>query len=70
MKVVRSPGELDARPRAVALGTFDGVHRGHRRVLDAAVAAGQAPTVVTFDPHPRVALGYGVELLRMAKAID
>ena len=63
MKVVRSPGELDARPRAVALGTFDGVHRGHRRVLDAAVAAGQAPTVVTFDPHPRVALGYGVELL-------
>ena len=63
MKVVRRPGELDARPRAVALGTFDGVHRGHRRVLDAAVAAGQAPTVVTFDPHPRVALGYGVELL-------
>jgi len=63
VKVVRSPGELDPRPRAVALGTFDGVHRGHRRVLDAAVAAGQAPTVVTFDPHPRVALGYGVELL-------
>ena len=63
MKVVRSAGELDARPRAVALGTFDGVHRGHQRVLDAAVAAGQAPTVVTFDPHPRVALGYGVELL-------
>jgi len=63
VKVVRRPGELDARPRAVALGTFDGVHRGHRRVLDAAVAAGQAPTVVTFDPHPRVALGYGVELL-------
>jgi riboflavin kinase/FMN adenylyltransferase len=63
VKVVRSAGELDARPRAVALGTFDGVHRGHQRVLDAAVAAGQAPTVVTFDPHPRVALGYGVELL-------
>jgi riboflavin kinase/FMN adenylyltransferase len=63
VKVVRSPGELDAAPRAVALGTFDGVHRGHRRVLDAAVAAGQVPTVVSFDPHPRVALGYGVELL-------
>jgi riboflavin kinase / FMN adenylyltransferase len=63
VKVGRDSGELGARPRAVALGTFDGVHRGHRRVLDAAVAAGKAPTVVTFDPHPRVALGYGVELL-------
>src|SRR6185312_9456225 len=53
-------------PRAVALGTFDGVHLGHRRVLDAALAAGPTPTVVTFDPHPRVALGYGVELLSEA----
>ena len=63
MKVVREPDGLEARPRAVALGTFDGVHRGHRRVLDAAVAAGETATAVTFDPHPRVALGYGVELL-------
>ena len=63
MKVARDLRELDPRPRAVALGTFDGVHRGHRRVLDAAVAAGETSTAVTFDPHPRVALGYGVELL-------
>ena len=63
MNVVRQVGELEPKPRAVALGTFDGVHLGHRRVLDAALAARQTPTVVTFDPHPRVALGYGVELL-------
>ena len=63
MRVARDLRELDPRPRAVALGTFDGVHRGHRRVLDAAVAAGGTSTAVTFDPHPRVALGYGVELL-------
>ena len=63
MRVVRDPGELGQTPRAVALGTFDGVHLGHRRVLGAAVSAGQRPTVVTFDPHPRLALGYGVELL-------
>jgi riboflavin kinase / FMN adenylyltransferase len=61
--VARDPAELEARPRAVALGTFDGVHRGHRRVLDAAIAAGETSTAVTFDPHPRVALGYGVDLL-------
>jgi riboflavin kinase/FMN adenylyltransferase len=60
---VRDPAELGSRPRAVAVGTFDGVHLGHRRVLDAVVAAGLTPTVVTFDPHPRLALGYGVELL-------
>jgi riboflavin kinase / FMN adenylyltransferase len=63
VRIVREPRELDRAPRTVALGTFDGVHLGHRRVLDAAVAAGQTPTVVTFDPHPRLALGYGVELL-------
>jgi len=63
VNVGRQVAELEPKPRAVALGTFDGVHLGHRRVLDAALAAGPTPTVVTFDPHPRVALGYGVELL-------
>jgi riboflavin kinase/FMN adenylyltransferase len=61
--VARDVQELDSKPRAVALGTFDGVHLGHRHVLDAARAAGPTPTAVTFDPHPRLALGYGVELL-------
>ncbi len=45
MKITPLP---DAEPRArrVAVGTFDGVHLGHREVI-----AG-ADTVVTFDPHP------------------
>jgi len=63
VKVAHGVGELERQARAVAIGTFDGVHLGHRRVLEAAVAAGLAPTVVTFDPHPRVAFGYEVELL-------
>ena len=63
MKVAASPGELEPKQRAVAIGTFDGVHLGHRRVLDAVEAAGLVSTVVTFDPHLRVALGYEVELL-------
>jgi riboflavin kinase/FMN adenylyltransferase len=49
--------------RSIALGTFDGVHLGHRRVVEAAKAAGLPTTVVTFDPHPRIALGNQVELL-------
>lgn len=45
-----------ARPSAVALGVFDGVHIGHQRILQRLVAnaraAGASATVVTFDPHP------------------
>ena len=62
MTVARSPHELEQRPRTVAIGTFDGVHLGHRAVL-AAAAAGPSPTVVTFDPHPRGVLGGDVSLL-------
>ncbi len=40
----------------VTVGTFDGVHRGHRAVLaelaDRAVAAGRPQILVTFEPHP------------------
>jgi riboflavin kinase/FMN adenylyltransferase len=65
VNVARSPGELERRSRAVAVGTFDGVHLGHRRVLAAALDQGPAltPTVVTFWPHPRVVLGNEVGLL-------
>jgi riboflavin kinase/FMN adenylyltransferase len=63
VKVAREAAELDRIPRAVALGTFDGVHRGHRAVLEAAIAAGPTATVVTFDPHPRIAFGNRVELI-------
>jgi riboflavin kinase/FMN adenylyltransferase len=63
VSVVRSPGELEKTPRAVAIGTFDGVHRGHRAAIEAANGAGLRSTVVTFDPHPRLVLGYDVQLL-------
>jgi riboflavin kinase / FMN adenylyltransferase len=63
VKVARAPEELAAGERAVAIGSFDGVHLGHRRVLDAVRSAGIPATVVTFWPHPRLVLGNQVELL-------
>ena len=63
MRIARAPLQLERRPRAVALGTFDGVHRGHRSVIDAAIASGLDPTVITFDPHPRIVLGNRVDLI-------
>ncbi|MEV4422259.1 bifunctional riboflavin kinase/FAD synthetase [Patulibacter sp. NPDC049589] len=41
------------RPRTIALGTFDGVHLGHRQVI------AHADTVVTFHPHPMTVLAPG-----------
>ena len=57
MHVVRG---LDAaepgRGRLLAIGNFDGVHRGHQRILSTlvrrALAAGLPATAMTFDPHP------------------
>jgi len=63
VRVARSPEELGSTDRAVALGTFDGVHLGHRRVVEAARESGLTTTVVTFSPHPRTVLGNRVELL-------
>ena len=49
----------------LAIGVFDGVHLGHRAVIDRAIADAKAargtPVVVTFDPHP-------VRVLRPEKA--
>ena len=45
----------------VAIGNFDGVHRGHQAVLahvcDEARARGAESALLTFDPHPALALG-------------
>ncbi len=58
------------RPTAIALGSFDGLHRGHRRVINAVTEVlpvappPVVPTVVSFWPHPREVL-HGETRLRL-----
>ena len=64
---------FDALPHfrhpAVTVGSFDGVHRGHRALVERLVAEarllGGESLVLTFEPHPRIALGRaeGLQLL-------
>ena len=74
MVVVRGFEDLRPLPRpvAVAIGNFDGLHLGHRKILsalrDAAAARRLASLVLTFDPHPERALGR--KSIRMIDTLD
>lgn len=54
MKLTYLP-DVEPRPRRVAIGTFDGVHLGHREVIKG------ADTVVTFEPHPQSVVAPGTQ---------
>ena len=63
MNVARRPDELAPAARAATIGTFDGVHLGHRRVLDAVEAPGCRSTVDHLRPAPAHGARQPVELL-------
>lgn len=56
---IKLPEELG--PISLALGFFDGVHKGHQRVINEAIGRakqlGARSAVMTFDPHPSLVLG-------------
>jgi riboflavin kinase/FMN adenylyltransferase len=57
MKILRGLYSPDAKPVALTIGNFDGVHLGHQALLNELHAAAQARglprAVVVFEPHPR-----------------
>ena len=69
-QVVRdfAPGEA-LRGATVAIGNFDGVHRGHKAVIAAALARGRAlgkpSAALTFEPHPRAFFNPDEPLFRL-----
>ncbi|MGH8004279.1 MAG: riboflavin biosynthesis protein RibF, partial [Limisphaerales bacterium] len=61
MKVYHSLAERSKTPAAVTMGSFDGVHRGHRVLIERTVAAARkknlSSLLLTYEPHPRMILG-------------
>ena len=68
---------FDALPRfvhpVVTVGSYDGVHRGHRALIERLIAEARAIggecVVLTFEPHPRITLGRD-EGLRLLTTLD
>jgi len=73
VKIIRHPDKAKLHRPVVALGTFDGVHIGHQKVIRSAVAYAKKikahSAVITFDPHPQeiVAPERGLKLLTTLK---
>jgi len=64
-----------ARSRcALTIGNFDGVHRGHRSLVDRVCAKarelGLVPAVLTFEPHPREFFAAGTAPARLTRLRD
>jgi riboflavin kinase / FMN adenylyltransferase len=73
--VVRDSAPAAAlRGAVVAIGNFDGVHRGHRAVIGVAMARaralGRPAAVMTFEPHPRAFFNPGEPLFRLTSEAD
>jgi len=75
MKIFR---DIDALPHfqnpTVTLGTFDGVHRGHKEILktlkEKALEINAETVLLTFWPHPRMVLQPDDQLLRLLNTIE
>ena len=59
-----SPSEVKG-PTSIAIGSFDGLHEGHRRLIETVIKNSQyTPTIASFWPHPREVL-FGETRLRL-----
>lgn len=70
LKIVHSITSFVAhKPTIVTIGTFDGVHLGHKKILEQIIASAQSrdceSLVLTFFPHPRMVLQEGTEMKQL-----
>ncbi|MEA4922563.1 MAG: bifunctional riboflavin kinase/FAD synthetase [Eubacteriaceae bacterium] len=75
MKIFNSLDEInDIKPTIVAVGNFDGVHKGHQEIIKRTVSgakiAGIKSAVFTFSNHPRNTLGMGIAVKKILYSED
>lgn len=66
MKIYNTPNSYPKFPSVITIGTFDGVHLGHKKIIkrlqNIASEKGLQSVILTFFPHPRMVLQTAVEI--------
>lgn len=74
MKIHRDLNSFYAKKPVLTIGTFDGVHLGHRKIIarlhDLAASLNGESVIFTFDPHPRKVVAPGESSLRILTTLD
>jgi len=74
VKIHRDLNSFHAAKPVLTIGTFDGVHLGHRKIIDRlrdlAVKLNGESVIFTFDPHPRKVVAPGESNLRILTTLD
>lgn len=75
MQIHRAIDQLPAfRNAVITIGTFDGVHRGHRQIIEGlkaeAAAIGGETVIITFHPHPRKVVSSTILGVRLLNTLE